>query len=39
MLNDDELIMYFTTAVTGENWLWSYDLYSARFDLKDFFKK
>ena len=38
MLNDDELIMYFTTAVTGSNWLWSYDLYSARFDLKKFFK-
>lgn len=39
MLNDDELIMYFTTAVTGSNWLWSYDLYSARFDLKEFFRK
>ncbi|MDR2057477.1 MAG: hypothetical protein LBP83_04195 [Dysgonamonadaceae bacterium] len=37
MLNDDELIMYFTPAVTGEDWLWSYDLYSARFDLKKFF--
>lgn len=39
MMNDDELIMYFTPAVTGENWLWSYDLYSARFDLKRFFNK
>jgi hypothetical protein len=37
--NDDEIIMYFTPAVTGENWLWSYDLYSARFDLKKYFKK
>lgn len=37
MMNDDELIMYFTPAVTGDNWLWSYDLYSARFDLKKFF--
>ncbi|MEN6456865.1 MAG: hypothetical protein ABFD10_21620 [Prolixibacteraceae bacterium] len=37
LLNEDELIMYFTTAVTGENWLWSYDLYSARFDLKSYF--
>lgn len=37
MLNEDELIMYFTTAVTGEDWLWSYDLYSARFDLKKYF--
>jgi hypothetical protein len=39
MLNDDELIMYFTPAVTGEDWLWSYDLYSACFDLKFFFDK
>lgn len=39
MLSDDELIMYFTTAVTGTNWLWSYNLYSARFDLKKYFKK
>lgn len=38
MLNDDELIMYFTPAMTGENWLWSYDLYSATFDLKSYFK-
>lgn len=38
MLNDDELIMYFTVAMTGSNWLWSYDMYSARFDLKKFFK-
>jgi len=39
MLNDDELIMYFTPAVTGSNWLWSYDMYSARFNLKEFFSK
>ncbi|WP_407425558.1 hypothetical protein [Arcticibacter sp.] len=39
MINDDELIMYFTPAMTGTNWLWSYDIYSARFDLTKFFKK
>ena len=38
MLNDDELVMYFTPAMTGENWLWSYDLYSATFNLKNYFK-
>lgn len=38
MLNDDELVMYFTPAMTGENWLWSYDLYSATFNLKEYFK-
>jgi hypothetical protein len=38
MMNDDELIMYFTPAMTGENWLWSYDLYSATFNLKNYFK-
>ena len=30
--------MYFTPAMTGENWLWSYDLYSATFNLKSYFK-
>jgi hypothetical protein len=39
MMNDDELIMYFTPEVTGEDWLWTCDLYSARFDLKSFFNK
>jgi len=39
MADDDELIMYFTPAMTGMNWLWSYDMYSARFDLKKFFNK
>lgn len=39
MMSDDELIMYFTPAVTGDNWLWSYDMYSARFDLKKFFNR
>jgi len=34
MVSKDELVMYFTTAVTGEDWLWSYDLYSATFDIK-----
>ncbi len=38
MLTDDELIMYFTPAVTGANWLWSYDMYSAKFNLKEYFK-
>ena len=38
MLNDDELVMHFTPAMTGENWLWSYDLYSATFNLKNYFK-
>ena len=38
MLNDDELVMYFTPAMTDENWLWSYDLYSATFNLKNYFK-
>ncbi|MCF8226033.1 MAG: nucleoside hydrolase [Bacteroidales bacterium] len=33
MLSDDEITIYLTAAVTGENWLWSYDLYSAKFDL------
>ena len=31
MLSDDEVTVYLTPAVTGENWLWSYDLYSAKF--------
>jgi hypothetical protein len=34
-----ELIVFYTPAVTGENWLWSYDLYSAKFDLNEFFNK
>jgi len=38
MLNADELVMYFTVAMTGENWLWSYDLYSATFSIADFEK-
>lgn len=33
-----ELTVYFTPAVTGEDWLWSYDLYSAKFDLSKFIK-
>lgn len=28
-----KLVVYFTPAVTGEDWLWSYDLWSATFDL------
>ncbi|GAA4310525.1 hypothetical protein GCM10023143_19040 [Compostibacter hankyongensis] len=31
--SDSMAVVYFTTAVTGENWLWSYHLYSAEFDL------
>lgn len=38
ILNEDELVMYFTPAMTGENWLWSYDLYSATFELKNLIK-
>ncbi len=38
MLNEDELVMYFTPAMTGENWLWSYDLYSATFELENLIK-
>lgn len=33
MLTEDSAIVYFTTAVTGDDWLWSYDLYSATFQL------
>ncbi len=33
LLNDEELVVYFTVAMTGENWLWSYDLYSATYDI------
>lgn len=36
MLNEDEVIVYFSNSVTGEDWLWSYDLYSAKFDIKSF---
>lgn len=36
--NKDELVVYFTPAVTGDDWLWSYDMYSATFDLKEFNK-
>jgi hypothetical protein len=29
LLSGDEAVVYFTVAMTGENWLWSYDMYSA----------
>ncbi|HVU56525.1 MAG TPA: hypothetical protein VHD83_15775 [Puia sp.] len=29
-----DLIVYFTVAVTGDDWLWSYNLYSATYDHK-----
>ena len=32
--DDGKLVVYFTPAVTGEDWLWSYDLYSATYDLR-----
>jgi len=35
LLSDDEAIVYFTVSVTGSDWLWSYDMYSATYDLKD----
>ena len=31
---DGKIVVYFTAAVTGEDWLWSYDLYSATIDIK-----
>lgn len=34
MLPDEDITVYFTVAMTGANWLWSYDLYSATFDMK-----
>jgi hypothetical protein len=34
MLTDSEVVVYFTTAMTGPNWLWSYDLYSATYRLR-----
>ena len=37
--DDNSLTVYFTPAVTGDDWLWSYDLYSAVFDITDFNKK
>jgi len=33
MISEKEAVVYFTPAMTGENWLWSYDLYSAEFDI------
>lgn len=38
MLSDKEAVVYFTVAMTGENWLWSYDVYSATYDLESYFK-
>lgn len=35
MLSDEEAIIYFTIGESGDNWLWSYQLYSATFDLKN----
>lgn len=32
--SDEKLVVFFTPAVTGGDWLWSYDLYSATFNLK-----
>lgn len=37
VLSDDQIAVFFTPAMTGENWLWSYDLYSAYFNLKNYF--
>jgi hypothetical protein len=36
LFDKNELVVYFTVAMTGENWLWSYDLYSATFDIREF---
>ena len=38
LLTDQELVVYFTPAVTGEDWLWSYDLWSATYDTSTIFK-
>lgn len=39
VLSDDEAVIYFTVAMTGKNWLWSYNLYSATFDMKYHFNQ
>lgn len=31
--DEDKLTVFFTTGVLGDDWLWSYDLYSAVFDM------
>lgn len=31
--DEKELTVYFTVSVTGDDWIWSYDLYSATFTL------
>lgn len=30
--SDNEITIFFTPAMTGNNWLWSYDMYSAKFN-------
>ena len=39
MLSDEQAVIYFTVAMTGANWLWSYDVYSATYDLRTYFRK
>lgn len=34
MLNEDKIVVYFSVSVTGSDWLWSYDLYSATFNFE-----
>jgi hypothetical protein len=36
--DENNITVLFTPAVTGEDWLWSYDLYSALFPMKDYLK-
>lgn len=36
--DEDNLMVYFTVSVLGDDWLWSYDMYSARFPIADFLK-
>jgi hypothetical protein len=36
ILPGNELVVYFTVAMTGANWLWSYDMYSATYDTRRF---
>lgn len=33
LVDDNELVVYFTPAVMGSDWLWSYDLWSATYDI------
>lgn len=36
--DENNLVVYYTNAVTGDDWLWSYDMYSATFPMAEYFK-